>query len=84
MRLNCLIILAALSACGGVDRTWDTVSRTAPGTPLPEGIAIAPCNAMDAAGRCTKYKNPSSECVNPKGVHVDPPVVPCASIQKEQ
>lgn len=82
MRAIVAMALLILVAGCGVDKTFDTIIRTAPGTPLPQGISFAPCLAMDAAGRCTQYKNPSDQCVNPKGYEATPPIVPCSSIKK--
>ena len=71
-----IFALAALSNCGG----QPLYVETAPGTPLPSGIAV--CKERDTIGRCKRWLPASETCINPKGVDVDPPTVPCASIRK--
>lgn len=54
--------------------------ETTPGSPLPSGVAV--CRERDTIGRCSRWSPASETCINPKGVDVVPPTMPCASIKK--
>ena len=59
----------------------EVAQGTAPGYPLPTGIAV--CNKIDMIGRCMKYSTESDYCVNPKGINEDPPILPCSSLKRK-
>ena len=86
--LTLVTLLMVLAGCG-VDMhrsnevTLSFAQRTAPGATLPNSTYFLRCNEKDEIGRCKDWNNKSDMCVNPKGIDAQPPVVPCASIEKE-
>lgn len=73
-----ILLVLVLTGCG----TTPNYVSTAPGSPLPYGLAF--CNEWDAVGRCKNWSSNSDECINPKGINEPNPVIPCASIKHEQ
>lgn len=68
--------ILTLGGCGG----RSIYLETTPGSPLPSGVSV--CRERDTIGRCSRWSPASETCINPKGVDVDPPTVPCASVRK--
>ncbi len=67
-------MLVGLTGCNSV------YQGTAPGAPIPKGIAA--CLEWDAVGRCKHWSSESETCINPKGMDAQPPLVPCNSFKR--